>query len=232
MSASKYMLQFLSNTDQVVCLVTIDYAGRTTNVEDLAGFKVQRGAPANKTTSPISVGSLKRRLLPDESLFLGRHLDHHLDNCHINFQSKVVSRQHARIWMNSDMEFFIQDCGSSTGTFLNGQRMSPGGQESEIQPLKDGDALRLGSSHRGGLTDTDRCVNVQVRLYIQPKLNSFNLEECCICLNSMTPGQALFVSSCGHLFHYKCSRPLLLGVVTFHCPLCRTKVDLDEDFDT
>ncbi|ORX45496.1 hypothetical protein DM01DRAFT_251984 [Hesseltinella vesiculosa] len=32
------MLQFLNETDQEVCLVCIDYAGLTTNVEDLTKF--------------------------------------------------------------------------------------------------------------------------------------------------------------------------------------------------
>ncbi|KAI8340456.1 hypothetical protein BC941DRAFT_417291, partial [Chlamydoabsidia padenii] len=53
------------------------------------------------------------------------------------------------------------------------------------------------------------------------------MEDCCICLNSITAGQAIFVSPCSHIFHYKCCRPLLRTY--FHCPLCRSLKNLDSE---
>ena len=38
----------------------------------------------------------------------------------------------------------IRDTKSSSGTFLNNHRLSPPGQESTFQPLRDGDTLQLG----------------------------------------------------------------------------------------
>lgn len=51
--------------------------------------------------------------------------------------------------------------------------------------------------------------------------------DCCICLNSMTPLQALFLAPCSHCFHYKCVIPLLGAGYMFQCPLCRQVANLD-----
>ena len=45
--------------------------------------------------------------------------------------------------------------------------------------------------------------------------------ECCICLCSLSPYQALFLAPCSHCFHYKCVIPLLVSESMFQCPLCR-----------
>jgi pSer/pThr/pTyr-binding forkhead associated (FHA) protein len=42
------------------------------------------------------------------------------------FKSKVVSRNHAECWMKNGT-VYVKDSGSSSGTFLNGMRLSPGG---------------------------------------------------------------------------------------------------------
>ncbi|KAI8071684.1 SMAD/FHA domain-containing protein [Gongronella butleri] len=196
-------------------------------------IQIERGAQADQTTSPINIGTIKRRLTQDEPLLLGRHLERHLDNYHINFKSKVVSRQHARVWTNSDMQVFIQDCGSSTGTFVNGVRLSESGKESNPFQLHDNDMVRLGSNYRGGLQDLFRCVTMQICLNRRPKYDIHNMQECCICLNPIAPNQALFVSACRHVFHYKCVRRMLIQSDRFKCPLCRAKSDLngsDDDF--
>jgi pSer/pThr/pTyr-binding forkhead associated (FHA) protein len=43
------------------------------------------------------------------------------------FKSKVVSRNHAECWMKNGV-VYVKDSGSSSGTFLNGMRLSPGGK--------------------------------------------------------------------------------------------------------
>jgi len=56
--------------------------------------------------------------------------------------------------------------------------------------------------------------------------------ECCICLNTLAPYQALFLSPCTHCFHYKCVYPLLGGGIMFLCPLCRQVANLEATVST
>jgi RING-like zinc finger len=51
--------------------------------------------------------------------------------------------------------------------------------------------------------------------------------ECCICINSMAPFQALFLAPCSHTFHYKCVTTLLGTGYMFQCPLCRQVANLE-----
>jgi pSer/pThr/pTyr-binding forkhead associated (FHA) protein len=53
-----------------------------------------------------------------------------------------VSRRHARI-MNQNGQFFIEDLGSTNGTFVNrGRRLLPGHR----QPLQSGDEIIVGKT--------------------------------------------------------------------------------------
>ncbi|KAJ3047795.1 hypothetical protein HK097_011163 [Rhizophlyctis rosea] len=61
----------------------------------------------------------------------------------LRFISKVVSRNHAVVF-GVDGKLYIQDTKSSSGTFLNSQRLSPQQQESPRVELHDGDIIRLG----------------------------------------------------------------------------------------
>ncbi|KAF8629365.1 hypothetical protein AX17_005661 [Amanita inopinata Kibby_2008] len=56
------------------------------------------------------------------------------------FDSKVLSRQHAEVWEESG-KIFIKDVKSSNGTFINGERLSPEGVESEPFELKSDDIV-------------------------------------------------------------------------------------------
>ncbi|ORX81037.1 hypothetical protein BCR32DRAFT_204123 [Anaeromyces robustus] len=61
----------------------------------------------------------------------------------IYYSSKVVSRNHALL-KHENGKFYIKDTGSSSGTFLNGKRLSPQGQESNFFELNNGDIVKLG----------------------------------------------------------------------------------------
>jgi len=62
---------------------------------------------------------------------------------YIYYSSKVVSRNHALLKCENG-KFYIKDTGSSSGTFLNGKRLSPQGQESSFFELCNGDIVKLG----------------------------------------------------------------------------------------
>ncbi|KAJ7119431.1 hypothetical protein C8R44DRAFT_788052 [Mycena epipterygia] len=59
------------------------------------------------------------------------------------FDSKVLSRQHAEVWEEGN-KIFIKDVKSSNGTFINGERLSPEGLESEPFELKSDDIVEFG----------------------------------------------------------------------------------------
>ncbi|KAF5349200.1 hypothetical protein D9756_009527 [Leucocoprinus leucothites] len=59
------------------------------------------------------------------------------------FDSKVLSRQHAEIWEDGN-KIYIKDVKSSNGTFINGERLSPEGVESEPYELKSDDIVEFG----------------------------------------------------------------------------------------
>jgi hypothetical protein len=69
------------------------------------------------------------------------------------FTSKVVSRLHAEIW-TKDGQLCVKDVGSSSGTFLNGMRLSPSGKESRPYPLKQGDMVQFGVDFKGKADST------------------------------------------------------------------------------
>lgn len=200
---------------------------------------------------------LDREVPPGRILKVGRYTDKvQPSQTRIAFKSKVVSRSHAEIWTENG-QFFLRDIKSSSGTFLNQQRLSPPNQESAPHPLKDGDILQLGVDYQGGTQDVFRCVKIRLEINrswqredqnpfrlkalqtleaLKKSLkvdgtadNSTELDECCICLCSIAAFQALFVAPCSHTFHFKCIRRLLLEGPSFVCPLCRTYADLEAD---
>jgi len=71
------------------------------------------------------------------------------------FDSKVLSRQHAEVWEDAhkvelffffffsshSSQIYIRDIKSSNGTFINGERLSPEGVESDPYPLKSDDIV-------------------------------------------------------------------------------------------
>ncbi|KAJ3128652.1 hypothetical protein HK098_003859 [Nowakowskiella sp. JEL0407] len=172
----------------------------------------------------------------------------------IAFRSKVVSRTHAEMWVGKDGIVYLKDVGSSSGTFLNRQRLSPSCKESKPYPLKSNDVIQLGVDYQGRQEEIYKCV--LIKIFITPRgprkprpnyarvkaslrallaamnpyaqnPNEVSATDCCICLCSMSPYQALFLAPCSHCYHYKCVLPLLGTGVMFPCPLCRQVANLD-----
>lgn len=56
------------------------------------------------------------------------------------FDSKVLSRQHAEVWEENG-KVYIKDVKSSNGTFINGERLSAEGVESEPCDLRTDDVV-------------------------------------------------------------------------------------------
>jgi hypothetical protein len=61
--------------------------------------------------------------------------------------SDVVSRSHANIWSENGIDYYVLDVGSSNGTFLNGQFLSP----KEKYTIKSGDRLDFGRDQQVSL---------------------------------------------------------------------------------
>ncbi|KDQ10943.1 hypothetical protein BOTBODRAFT_35721 [Botryobasidium botryosum FD-172 SS1] len=59
------------------------------------------------------------------------------------FDSKVLSRQHAEVWEEGG-KIYIKDVKSSNGTFINGDRLSSEGIESDPFELKSDDVVEFG----------------------------------------------------------------------------------------
>ncbi|KAI8082907.1 SMAD/FHA domain-containing protein [Halteromyces radiatus] len=190
-------------------------------------FNIQAGPGSNKS---LVLGSLDWELQPGTICTLGRHTENKAQQHKLILKSKVVSRQHAEIWMEKD-KVYIRDIGSSSGTFLNATRLSPRNTVSEPYLLHDGDSLRIGTTYHDSHHDDYRCIIFLIRISLRPSLNQYSTETCCICIHPLKTSQALFVTPCGHLFHYKCSLPLLQKSYKFQCPICRSISNLDKDID-
>ena len=172
--------------------------------------------------------------------------------------SKVVSRTHAVIMLDDDNRWYIKDVSSSSGTFLNEERLSPAGRESTKRPLSHGDILQFGMNYRGGLEQIYQAPRVRVEIEsghnlsrarcassyniaslkrlraelasAPGKSNGTKLEDCAICLEKLRPGESLFIAPCAHGWHYRCIRPLVVrGYPLFQCPNCRSNFDLEQD---
>lgn len=205
-----------------------------------------------------------RRIKPKDLISIGRYTEKNKSAAHapqgssapIVFKSKVVSRTHAMFQCNEDGSWFLKDCKSSSGTFLNNVRLSQASQELTLWPLIDGDIVQLGLDYRGGTEEVYRCVKMRCEFNRswQRKVNQFNLDihkkmkklgldsdkqegssefsECAICLLKLEPCQALFISPCSHSWHYKCIRPIIIkSYPQFYCPNCRSMCDLETDIE-
>ncbi|CAI4049925.1 hypothetical protein SKDZ_14G2070 [Saccharomyces kudriavzevii ZP591] len=202
-----------------------------------------------------------RKAGPGSQLVIGRYTERVRDAISkipeqyhpVVFKSKVVSRTHGCFKVDSQGNWFIKDVKSSSGTFLNHQRLSPASSLSKDTLLRDGDILQLGMDFRGGTEEIYRCVRMRIELNRSWKLkaNSFNKEalhrlqnlqkltagveeeDCSICLCKIKPCQAIFISPCAHSWHFRCVRRLvMLSYPQFVCPNCRSSCDLEASFES
>ncbi|TPX59241.1 hypothetical protein PhCBS80983_g02586 [Powellomyces hirtus] len=84
------------------------------------------------------------------------------------FTSQVVSRNHCD-FLARDGRVFVRDCGSNSGTFVNGVRLSNLGVESDLCEVKNGDSVQLGKDYEGkaggNVPEARRkCVKMLVRI--------------------------------------------------------------------
>ena len=125
----------------------------------------------------------------DPSLRIGRFTDRSgmglaavnaLGSNKLAFRSKVVSRAHAEIWVESGGRFFVKDTKSSSGTFLNHVRLSVANTESRPFQIKDGDILQLGVDYQGGAEDIYKSVKIKIELgrEWQASANAFKYVGC------------------------------------------------------
>lgn len=139
----------------------------------------------SSTASGLYFSPVIRKMKPSTSISIGRYTEKNKSAAHapqgssapIVFKSKVVSRTHALFQCNNDGQWFLKDCKSSSGTFLNHIRLSPASQELTLMPLIDGDIIQLGMDYRGGTEEVYRCVKMRCEFNKswQRKVNQFNL---------------------------------------------------------
>ncbi|KAF1937646.1 hypothetical protein EJ02DRAFT_49134 [Clathrospora elynae] len=92
------------------------------------------------------------RYLPDTCTVVrvGRYSDNRgPERNYVGFKSKVVSRTHCEIW-RKDGKWYIKDLKSSSGTWLNSNRLSGAGKTSKPHRLRNGDVVQLGADYKGG----------------------------------------------------------------------------------
>lgn len=140
----------------------------------------------SSSSSGLYFSPIIRKIKPGAKVSIGRYTEKNKAAAHaaqgssapIVFKSKVVSRTHALLDCNEDGQWFLKDCKSSLGTFLNHIRLSPASQESSLMPVIDGDIIQLGMDYRGGTEEVYRCVKMRCEFNKswQRKVNQFNLE--------------------------------------------------------
>lgn len=103
-------------------------------------------APAAKPTSRRAKKAPKRAVIVEGSSTSGKNFDlgqeltiGRSDKCHIVLDDTYVSQVHARIFSRGD-SYFLEDLGSTNGTYLNRKRV---GGATELQR---GDRVKIGKT--------------------------------------------------------------------------------------
>lgn len=108
-----------------------------------------------------------RTLNLDEPIKIGRSVARTraaIDNA--IFDCKVLSRNHALLWYNAG-KFYLQDTGSSNGTFVNNQRLSSTGSESKAKEVCSGDIVQFGVDVIESTKKvTHGCIIATLKLYL------------------------------------------------------------------
>ena len=136
------------------------------------------------------------------------------NKCDIVIDSKHVSRQHSRIFSTSDGEWFVEDLGSSNGTFVNGQRV-------KSCPISQADVIEIGLASLSFSPFVEHATlppvetpNVIIEdfgtevFYDKPRLEDCQqdpcperLKEVSRCLSELAHGETLYPKVCRLLTH-------------------------------
>ncbi|KAJ3387084.1 hypothetical protein HDU84_001057 [Entophlyctis sp. JEL0112] len=122
-----------------------------------------------------TVECVERKIREGEVVRIGRkvvksgneHTPEGQDDSPLNvwYSSKVVSRNHAELWI-ADGQLFVKDIGSSSGTFLNKLRLSPSGKVSEPYAVRENDLLVFGVDYKGkAQDDLYKAVSIRIGFY-------------------------------------------------------------------
>lgn len=167
----------------------LDDATKSVSGKDKDGYFSVRLTPLidhSTSASGLYFPPVIRKILPNSTVSIGRYTEKNKAAAHapqgssapIVFKSKVVSRTHALFQCNEDGQWFLKDCKSSSGTFLNHIRLSRASEELTMMPIIDGDIIQLGMDYRGGAEEVYRCVKMRCEFNRswQRKVNQFNIE--------------------------------------------------------
>jgi diguanylate cyclase (GGDEF)-like protein len=113
----------------------VDWDDKTKLTED-ADVKAEAAAQRDRAYLIVLAGNNVGEMykVTGEQMIIGRG-----QNAEIQIIDEGISRRHARVFVNGQ-SVLVEDCGSTNGTFLNGQKL--GGRE----VLKDGDKIQVGST--------------------------------------------------------------------------------------
>ncbi|KAI1892366.1 hypothetical protein AGOR_G00132620 [Albula goreensis] len=121
------------------------------------------------TSRPNSHPFQERHVYLDEPVKIGRSVARcrSAQNNAI-FDCKVLSRNHALLWFDRITgKFYLQDTGSSNGTFINSQRLSQAGEDSPPSQVLSGDIIQFGVDvTESSRSVTHGCVVSSVRLFL------------------------------------------------------------------
>lgn len=94
----------------------------------------------------------------------------------LKFESKVISRKHAQLFVNKN-KLCVRDTSSSSGTFVNKLRLSPQGKESAFVEIFDGNEIMIGEDCKmdGGKITANKVMHQAVIFTI--RLDSANINS-------------------------------------------------------
>lgn len=112
-------------------------------IEGEIDFNSPSADPKRLYLVPLNEATYKRWVTPDCRFLIGRK------STWLRAKSMVVSRRHAEIQFDENTgNYCISDRGSSSGTYLNGVRLSPPAELSESRPLHGGDIIQIGVDYK------------------------------------------------------------------------------------
>jgi diguanylate cyclase (GGDEF)-like protein len=110
----------------------MDPADRQDSVESVHGGAVDARKPCLVIIAGSELGSSYQ--LTGDIVVVGRGAD-----CDFSIDDGAASRRHLRIERRGHNDFFLEDLGSTNGTFVNGERVT-------ARQLEDGDKILIGTS--------------------------------------------------------------------------------------